>query len=257
MEPTGAACKFLELKKFRETIGLEYFPSPLASWRMGLRADAAIDKYKRNLLETRSKDAKSCTLDAHKLKLSDDELINGIGIVRAIFQLRPLNQFLPAGYIAEKCGVRYPSIPGMVERSKRLKVIADEVCPDGPRVDVNSLEEVAPLKFSEKDGRTYNGWEAYLRSVAAQYPDMPVVIDDLLAWESMRPWMAKDPKGTVIVSESDGWKYVPLRGKEAINACDETKVHGTQFKNCLWSILAQGGLIGAYYSDVGLESHAV
>ena len=255
-EPAGAACKFLELRKFRETIGLEYFPSPLASWHMGLRTDAVIDKNKRTLLEAGSKDSKSYTLDAHKMKLSDDELGNGISVIRAILQLRPLNQFLPAGYIAEKCGMRYPSIPSMVERSEKLKIMADEVCPDGPKIDVNALEEVASLKFSEKDGKTYNGWEAYLRSIAAQYPDMPVVVDDLLAWEAIRPWMAKDTKGAVVISESHGWKYVPLRGKEAINACDETRVHGTQF-NCLWSILAQGGLVGTYYNDAGIESHAV
>ena len=241
-EPAGAACKFLELRKFRETIGLEYFPSPLASWHMGLRTDAIIDKNKRTLLEAGSKDSKSYVLDAHKMKLSDDELGNGINVIRAILQLRPLNQFLPAGYIAEKCGMRYPSIPSMVERSEKLKVMADEVCPDGPRIDVNALEEVASLKFSEKDGKTYNGWEAYLRSIAAQYPDMPVVVDDLLAWEAIRPWMAKDTKGAVVISESHGWNYVPLRGKEAINACDETRVHGTQF-NCLWSILAQGNVL--------------
>ena len=47
-----------------------------------------------------------------------------------------------------------------------------------------------------------------------------------------------------------------MRGREAINACDETKVHGTQF-NCLWSILAQGGLVGTYYRDAGIESYAV
>ena len=255
-EPHGVACKFLELRKFRETIGLEYFPSPLASWRMGLRTDAVIDKNKRTLLDASSRDAKSYVVDAHKLKPSDDELKTGVDVIRAILQLRPLNQFLPAGYIAEKCGMRYPSIPSMVERSEKLKVIAEEVCPNGPRIDVNALEEVASLKFSEKDGRTYSGWEAYLRSIAHQYPDMPTVVDDLLAWESSRPWMARDGKGDIVVSESHGWTYVPMRGKENINAMDETRVHGTQF-NCLWSILAQGGLVGRYYNDAGIESHAV
>ena len=228
-EPFGTACKFLELRKFRETIGLEYFPSPLASWHMGLRTDAVIDKNKRNQLDASSRDAQSYVVDAHKLKLSDDELKTGLEVIRAILQLRPLNQFLPAGYIAEKCGMRYPSIPSMVERSEKLKVIAEEVCPNGPRIDVNALEEVASLKFSERDGRTYSGWEAYIRSIAHQYPDMPVVADDLLAWESSRPWMARDGKGDIVASESHGWIYVPMRGKESINAMEETRVHGTQF----------------------------
>ena len=78
--------------------------------------------------------------------------------------------------------MRYPSIAGMAERSEKLKVIADELCPGGLKIDVNALEEVAPLKFSERDGRTSHGWEAYLRTLAAQFPDMPIVIDDLLAW---------------------------------------------------------------------------
>ena len=68
--------------------------------------------------------------------------------------------------------------------------------------------------------------------------------------------MARNHKGEMVVSESDGWRYIPLRGKESFNVCDETKPHGTQF-NCLWSILAQGGLVGRYYSDVGIESYAV
>ena len=111
--------------------------------------------------------------------------------------------------------MRYPSIAGMAERSEKLKVIADELCPGGLKIDVNALEEVAPLKFSERDGRTSHGWEAYLRTVAAQFPDMPIVIDDLLAWESGRPWMARNHKGEMVVSESDGWRYIPLRGKES------------------------------------------
>ena len=68
--------------------------------------------------------------------------------------------------------------------------------------------------------------------------------------------MARNHKGEMVVSESDGWRYIPLRGKESFNVCDETKPRGTQF-NCLWSILAQGGLVGRYYSDVGIESYAV
>ena len=255
-EPCTKTCKFDELRKFRETIGNEYYPSPLASWHMGLVNPEVADKHTRTILAPESRDAKSYVPDAHRLKLNNDELANGLEIVRAIFQLRPLNHFLPAGYIAEKCGMRYPSIAGMAERSEKLKVIADELCPGGLKIDVNALEEVAPLKFSERDGRTSHGWEAYLRTLAAQFPDMPIVIDDLLAWEAGRPWMARNHKGEMVVSESDGWRYIPLRGKESFNVCDETKAHGTQF-NCLWSILAQGGLVGRYYSDVGIESYAV
>ena len=48
------------------------------------------------------------------------------------------------------------------------------LCPGGLKIDVNALEEVAPLKFSERDGRTSHGWEAYLRTLAAQFPDMPI-----------------------------------------------------------------------------------
>ena len=255
-EPCTKTCKFDELRKFRETIGNEYYPSPLASWHMGLVNPEVADKHTRTILVPGSRDAKSYVPDAHRLKLNNDELANGLEIVRAIFQLRPLNHFLPAGFIAEKCGMRYPSIAGMAERSEKLKVIADELCPGGLKIDVNALEEVAPLKFSERDGRTSHGWEAYLRTLAAQFPDMPIVIDDLLAWESGRPWMARNHKGEMVVSESDDWRYIPLRGKESFNVCDETKPHGTQF-NCLWSILAQGGLVGRYYSDVGIESYAV
>ena len=71
--------------------------------------------------------------------------------------LRPLKPFLACRVHCEKCGMRYPSIAGMAERSEKLKVIADELCPGGLKIDVNALEEVAPLKFSERDGRTY-GW---------------------------------------------------------------------------------------------------
>ena len=128
-EPCTKTCKFDELRKFRETIGNEYYPSPLASWHMGLVNPEVADKHTRTILAPGSRDAKSYVPDAHRLKLNNDELANGLEIVRAIFQLRPLNHFLPAGYIAEKCGMRYPSIAGMAERSEKLKVIADELCP--------------------------------------------------------------------------------------------------------------------------------
>ena len=158
-EPCTKTCKFDELRKFRETIGNEYYPSPLASWHMGLVNPEVADKHTRTILVPGSRDAKSYVPDAHRLKLNNDELANGLEIVRAIFQLRPLNHFLPAGFIAEKCGMRYPSIAGMAERSEKLKVIADELCPGGLKIDVNALEEVAPLKFSERDGRTSHGWK--------------------------------------------------------------------------------------------------
>ena len=134
IEPIGKACRFDELKRYRDTVGIEYFPLPLASWHMGLKVDLAYDKGTRTVLATQSKDATSYTSESHRLKLNDEELGNGIGIIRAIFQLRPLNQFLPAGFIAERCGVRYPSVPSMVARSERLKTMADELCPHGAKV---------------------------------------------------------------------------------------------------------------------------
>ena len=93
-EPCIKTCKFEELRKFRETIGNEYYPSPLASWRMGLANPEIADKHTRNLLALGSRDSKSYVPDAHRLKLNDDELANGMEVVRAIFQLRPLNHFL-------------------------------------------------------------------------------------------------------------------------------------------------------------------
>ena len=64
------------------------------SWNMGLVNPEVADKHTRTILVPGSRDAKSYVPDAHRLKLNNDELANGLEIVRAIFQLRPLKPFL-------------------------------------------------------------------------------------------------------------------------------------------------------------------
>ena len=255
-EPCTKTCKFDELRKFRETIGNEYYPSPLASWHMGLVNPEVADKHTRTILVPGSRDAKNYVPDAHRLKLNNDELANGLEIVRAIFQLRPLNHFLPAGFIAEKCGMRYPSIAGMAERSEKFKIIADELCPGGLKIDVNALEEVAPLKFSERDGRTSHGWAAYLRTLAAQFPDMPIVIDDLLAWNpGGLGWRETTKVKWSYRKATVGDTFPSVERNPSTSATRPNRMEHSSIA-CGLSLL-RGGLVGRYYSDVGIESYAV
>ena len=50
------------------------------------------------------------------------------------------------------------------------------------KAPLNALEEVCLTEHVTSNGVTVRCWDAYLRKIAATFPDEPVVIDDLLDW---------------------------------------------------------------------------
>ena len=88
-----------------------------------------------------------------------------------------------------------------------LQIVSDNS--DLPSAPANALEECFTLTFDDEKGATHRGWEAYVRHLAKLYSGKCVAIDDVLAWNNLRPLKMDDQAGRPAIEA--GVTYVPLR----------------------------------------------
>ena len=138
---------------------------------------------------------------------------------------------------------------GRAQTLRLMQIVSDNA--NLPPSPANALEECFTLTFDDAKGATHHGWEAYVRHLAKTYPSKCVTIDDVLAWNNLRPLKMNDQGGKPAIEA--GVTYVPVRGCSNIDPSD-TYCHGTPLSS-LWSILATGVVRGAYYTE--LNSYAI